>query len=87
MNEEKQGMTEPQEAAELYERFLDSRYVRERREILQKMKQKNCLTEKMLSDFAVTMDVMLSAGDLEDKYYDLLRCMDTMAKFETTGLR
>ena len=75
------------EAEELYEQFLDSRYVREKREILQKIHRKGYLTDKMITDFAVTMDVVLAEGDIEERFYDLLRCMDSMARFETTGLR
>ena len=75
------------EAEELYEKYLDSRYVREKREILQKMKVKGYLTDKMIDDFAVTMDLAVAAGDLETRFYDLLACLDSMAKFETTGLR
>ena len=76
-----------EEAAELYEQFLDSRYIREKREILQKLKVKGYLTDKMISDFAVTLDIAISGEDPEERFYDLLRCMDSMARFETTGLR
>ncbi|MCF0229662.1 MAG: hypothetical protein HUJ76_08250 [Parasporobacterium sp.] len=75
------------EQQELYDQFLDSRYVRERREILQKMKMKNLLDDKIITDFAVVLDIALQAGSVDDRYYDLLRCMDSMARFETTGLR
>ena len=72
---------------ELYEQFLDSRYIRDKLEILQKLHRKGILTEKMISDFAVTLDIVVSGTDMEDRYYDLLRCMESMARFETTGLR
>lgn len=75
------------EQEELYEQFLDSRYIREKLEILQKIHRKGLLTDKMISDFAVTLDVVVNGSDLEDRYYDLLRCMESMAKFETFGLR
>ena len=72
---------------ELYEQFLDARYIREKLEILQKIHRKGLLTDKMISDFAVTLDTVVSGTDLEERYYDLLRCMESMARFETTGLR
>ena len=75
------------EAEELYEEFLDSRFIREKREILQKIHRRGYLTDKMITDFAVTLDIIVSEGDLEDRFWDLLRCMDSMARFETTGLR
>ena len=75
------------EAAILYEQYLDSRLVKEKREILNKLMRKGLLTEKMINDFAVTMDLTVSGDSLEDRYYDLLNCLDSIAKFETTGLR
>ena len=72
---------------ELYEQFLDARYIREKLEILQKIHRKGLLTDKMISDFAVTLDTVVSGTDLEERYYDLLQCMESMARFETTGLR
>ena len=79
--------TNTDEEKELYEKFLDSRSVREKREILKKMKVKGYLTEKMINDFAVTLDIVVPDGDVDDMYYDLLRCLDSLARFETTGLR
>ena len=75
------------EAEELYEKYLDSRSIHEKREILKKLKVKEYLTDKMIDDFSVTMDRAVQAGDLEDRYYALLRCLDSLARFETTGLR
>ena len=78
---------DPKEADVLYEQFLDSRYIREKIEILHKIRRKELLTDKMVSDFAVTLDIVVSGNDLEERCYDLLRCMESMARFETTGLR
>lgn len=75
------------EATLLYEQFLDSRYVREKKEILQKMHVRGYLNDKIINDFAVTMDIVIPEGDTEVRYYDLLRCIESLAKFETTGLR
>ena len=75
------------EAAQLYERFLDSRFIREKRDILKMLQMRGYLTDKMINDFAVTLDVVISDGDLELRYYDLMKCLDSMARFETTGLR
>ena len=78
---------ERDESTVLYEQFLDSRLVRQKREILQKIKREGCLTDKMIDDFAVTLDIVIPQGNMDDRYYDLLRCLDSMAKFETFGLR
>ncbi|MBQ9030437.1 MAG: hypothetical protein IJ106_03175 [Parasporobacterium sp.] len=73
--------------ASLYEQFLDSRLIREKREILQKIYREGELTDKMITDFAVTLDIVVGEGDLESRYYDFLGCLDSLARFETTGLR
>ena len=75
------------EAQELFEKFLDSRFVREKREILQKIHFKGYLTDKMINDFSVILDIVVNDGDLETRYYDMMKCLDSMARFETTGLR
>jgi len=71
----------------LYEQFLDAKYARDKKDILQKIKVKGYLTDKMIDDFAVTTDIIVPQGDLELRYYDLMRCLDSMAKFEAAGLR
>ena len=78
---------EREETTILYEQFLDARLVKEKREILQKIKREGCLTDKMIDDFAVTLDIVIQPGDLDSRYSDMLRCLDSLAKFETTGLR
>ena len=78
---------EHNEAEVWYEKFLDSRLIREKREILQRIYREGILTDKMIDDFAVTLDIVIPQANLEDRYYDLLRCLDSLAKFETTGLR
>lgn len=76
-----------QEADQLIDQFFDTRYIRQKREVLLKLWRKELLTDKMIDDFAVTLDIIIPSGDLEVRYYDLLRCLDSMARFETTGLR
>lgn len=78
---------EHNEAEVWYEKFLDSRLIREKREILQRIYREGFLTDKMIDDFAVTLDIVIPQADIEGRYYDLLRCLDSLAKFETTGLR
>ena len=75
------------EAAMLYEKFLDSRFIREKRDIIRIIQMRGYLTDKMINDFAVTLDVVIGDGDLESRYYDLMKCLDSMARFETAGLR
>ena len=76
-----------EEAQALYDEFLDTRFVRQKREVLQKMWRNGYITDRMIDDFAVTLDIVIPSGETEARYYDLLRCLDSMARFETTGLR
>ncbi|MBR3402210.1 MAG: hypothetical protein IKG67_08250 [Parasporobacterium sp.] len=78
---------EHNEAEVWYEKFLDSRLIREKREILQRIYREGLLTDKMIDDFAVTLDIVVPQASLDNRYFDLMRCLDSLAKFETTGLR
>ena len=73
------------ETMALYERFFDSRSYKEKREVL-RLLQKD-LTDKMITDFAVSIDVVVDPGPIDARFLSLMRCLDQMAKFETEGLR
>lgn len=70
---------------DLYEEFLDTSSYKKKREILREL-QKD-LTDKMITDFAVSIDVVVDQGPIDARYLSLMRCLDQMAKFETEGLR
>ena len=72
-------------AKELYEEFLDTRSYKAKREILSELKDD--LTDKMITDFAVSIDVVVDQGPIDARFLSLMRCLDQMAKFETEGLR
>ena len=73
------------EVIALYERFFDSRSYKEKREVL-RLLQKD-ITDKMITDFAVSVDVVVDPGPIDARFLSLMRCLDQMAKFETEGLR
>lgn len=60
--------------------FLDAKTYRDKLDIL--MSLKNHITEKQLHDMAVTLDVSIEEGDLDDKFASLVQCLRTMARFE-----
>lgn len=62
------------------ERFLDAKTYRDKLDIL--MSLKNHITEKQLHDMAVTLDVSIEEGDLDDKFMGLVQCLRTMVRFE-----
>ncbi len=70
---------------ELYEAFFDEKLIKSKREILRQIGDR--LTDKMITDFAVSLDVYIEEGPLDERYLNLIKCMDQMARFETEGLR
>ncbi len=69
----------------LYEAFLDSRSYKERIDIIRKLGDN--ITDKMITDFAVSVDVVVDAGDIDERRSSLLNCLSQMARFESEGLR
>lgn len=70
---------------ELYDKFLDSRSYKEKIEILRQMGGQ--VNDKMITDFAVSLDVVIDDGPFDRRYMSLVNCLQQMAKFETEGLR
>lgn len=66
-------------------KFLDSENIEEKLEILRTMRKK--LDDKTITDIAVTMDLVIEDGELEDRIKSLENCLKTRAKYETTRLR
>ena len=78
-------VTSEKSVDELYEDFFDARTFKEKREIL--MELKNDVTDKMITDFAVSIDVVVDPGPIDSRFLSLMRCLDQMSKFESEGLR
>ncbi len=76
---------EDDETEALYEAFLDSRSYKRKIEIVRQMGGK--LTDKMITDFAVSLDVVIDDGPYDARYLELMNCLAQMAKFESEGLR
>lgn len=62
------------------ERFLDAETYKEKLNIL--MSLRNDITDKQLHDMAITLDVTIEDGDMDDKFMNLVNCLKTMARFE-----
>lgn len=65
--------------------FLDAETYEEKRRILLSIKGE--ITDRLIDDIAVSMDVTVDKGELDERFASLLACVDTMAKFEVDRLR
>ena len=62
------------------ERFLDAETYKEKLNIL--LSLRNDITDKQLHDMAITLDVTIEDGDMDNKFMNLVNCLKTMARFE-----
>lgn len=65
--------------------FLDAETYEERIKILAHLHPR--ITDSMINTMAVSLDLDVKDGKLEDRYEELLNCLETHAKFECTRLR
>lgn len=61
-------------------RFLDAETFAEKYELLTYMKED--LTDKLIDDLAVSVDVVIPEGSLSERYIQLKNCIRTRQKFE-----
>ena len=87
-----QETTQPQETSESEEqanpfllRFLDADTYEEKYKILNEME--NDITDRLINDFSVVLDVVIPEGELTGRYIQLMQCVATMCRYETTRLR
>lgn len=76
---------EEEQAAPELMRFLDAETYHDKYKVLQGME--NTITDRLINDFAVILDVVIPEGKLSDRFEQLKQCVATMARYETTRLR
>lgn len=65
--------------------FLDADTLEEKYQVIKSIQ--HSVTDRLIDDFAVTLDLVIPDGRLEDRYQQLLSSVRTMQKFETTRFR
>lgn len=66
-------------------RFLDADTYQEKYKVLQEMESD--ITDRLINDFAVILDVVIPEGALSDRYEQLKQCTATHARYENVRLR
>ena len=65
--------------------FLDADTFEQKKRILVGMR--NRITDRLIDDLAAALDVTVEDGELDERYRNLLICVDTMERFEVNRLR
>lgn len=60
--------------------FLEAETIAERKNILQALHHR--ITEDMIYTLALALDIVIDEGDLEDRYRQLMVCLNTIEKYE-----
>ena len=71
---------EPEQGESLLIHFLDAETFAEKYEIVDRMKGE--LTDKLIDDLAVAIDVVIPEGPMADRYKQLKNCIQTRIKYE-----
>ena len=69
-----------EEISPYLEEFLDARTAKERLEVFRRISEYT--DDKMIDTMAIVLDVVIPEGALEDRRYDLLKCLETKLKYE-----
>lgn len=65
--------------------FLEAETIDEKLKILAHVHPR--ITNEMINTMAVSLDLDVKDGDIEDRYLELQGCMSTLLRFETNRLR
>ncbi|MCD8249050.1 MAG: DUF1653 domain-containing protein [Lachnospiraceae bacterium] len=65
--------------------FLDADTLEEKMHIL--IRYRNQMDESLLNSIAIALDVVVEKKGVQEKYDEILTCISTMKRFETTRLR
>ena len=65
--------------------FLDAETYEEKKEVLVAMRPR--ITDRLINDIAVSLDVIVEEGDIEKRFRSLLYCVSKLDEYEVNRLR
>jgi len=65
--------------------FLEAETAKEKKMILVGARPR--MTDRLINDLAASLDITVDDGDIDFRYFSLLKCLDTMIRFEDSRLR
>ena len=80
-----QGETGEESADPALLRFLDADTLEQKYQVLKALE--GSITNRLIDDFAVALDLVISEGSVENRYFELLNSVRTMQRFENTRFR
>lgn len=80
-----QGTEDCEEANPDLIAFLDAETYEEKRELLVAMRPR--ITDRLINDIAVSLDVIVEEGDIEKRFRSLLYCVSKLDEYEVNRLR
>jgi hypothetical protein len=84
-NPDKIKEKEQNEIYDELERFYDADSYQEKLDILMPLRGK--LTDVMLTNIAISLDIVAQDGSLDDRFLSIVSCLETMKKYQSNRLR
>ncbi len=83
--QKREQKTQEEQANPALLEFLDADTLEEKYQVIKSLQ--HSITDRLIDDFAVTLDLVIPDGRVDDRYQQLLSSVRTMQKFETTRFR
>ena len=79
------GQEEKRDVQDKLMAFFDAETMEEKYQILKSLR--NSITDRLIDDFAVVLDLVIPEGDTDSRYQQLLNSVRTMQKYESNRFK